>query len=275
MTHQQKEVITLLFDNYLLSTKKSFLSLRQANEILKKSSDNYLREINLKEFLENGVFSNAKKTEEKPKQWRIFLSKNYAPVEFSLPKKISSKRKGTTEIRKENRNNAEQKKNGIIAISVTSVLLLFVWYISQTPTSSSTKLVSSEYSNSNVNNTEESYSQQNFAGKVFTFISLENDKEYIIGGKLIQTNKEKTIHKFDFINKIVTCKAPLNGKYVTTKYPINGFYEQKGSVATTYVIEVNTLGVKEIWFSPDVPNLGYDYDDGTRIACYELQLKNE
>jgi hypothetical protein len=35
-------------------------------------------------------------------------------------------------------------------------------------------------------------------------------------------------------------------------------------------IVVNTLGVKEIWYSFDVPNLGYDYDDGSRIACYEL-----
>ena len=150
---------------------------------------------------------------------------------------------------------------------------MFVWFITQPSTPTSTNLVSSQYSGTTENN--DSYSAPNFENRIFTFISLENDKEYINGGALIQTNKEKTIHKFDFINKIVTCKAPLNGKYVTTKYPINGFYEQKGSVATTYVIEVNTLGVKEIWFSPDVPNLGYDYDDGTRIACYELQLKNE
>ncbi|SDF08504.1 hypothetical protein [Epilithonimonas hungarica] len=109
--------------------------------------------------------------------------------------------------------------------------------------------------------------------KVFSYISFENDKE--VDGVIIQTNKEVTRHIFDFKNKIVTFKTKLNGKTIKINYPINGFYKQEGLVATTYVIEVNTLGVKEIWFSPGVPNLGYDYDDGSRIACYNLELLNE
>jgi len=42
-------------------------------------------------------------------------------------------------------------------------------------------------------------------------------------------------------------------------------YVEKGMLTITYVLKVETLGLKEVWCSPDVPNLGYDYDDGKRI----------
>lgn len=115
---------------------------------------------------------------------------------------------------------------------------------------------------------EENIDLNKFSGQQFTFKSKLNDNE--VDGKTVQTNHETTYHTFDFVNKTITQKSPLNGEWVTVTYPINGFYEEKGLAATTYVIKVGTLGCKEIWFSPDVPNLGYDYEDGTRIACYEI-----
>jgi len=134
--------------------------------------------------------------------------------------------------------------------------------------------------NNDLENNKDAYSNNNsndsnidLTDKVFSYISYENDKE--IDGRIIQTNEEITYHIFDFKNKIVTCKTKINEKTIKFKYPINGFYKQEGLVATTYVIEVKTLGVKEIWFSPDVPNLGYDYYDGSRIACYNLELLKE
>jgi hypothetical protein len=111
-----------------------------------------------------------------------------------------------------------------------------------------------------------------FTGQKFTFKSTTNDKE--LNGIILQTNDETTYHTFDFVSKTVTMKAPLNGKWITITFPINGVYQEKGLLASTFVIVVNTLGIKEIWFSADVPNLGYDYDDGTRIACYNITKIN-
>jgi len=111
-----------------------------------------------------------------------------------------------------------------------------------------------------------------FSGqKVFKYSSEFYDIERLDGSTI--TNREITYHTFDFNKNTVTNSSILNGKRVIITYPFNGMYEEKGILATTYVLNVNTLGVKEIWWSPDVPNLGYDYDDGTRIACYNLKIK--
>lgn len=115
---------------------------------------------------------------------------------------------------------------------------------------------------------EEDNSLEKFSGKIFTYKSKLNDKEF--NGETVHTNHETTYHTFDFTNMTVTNKSKLNGKWVSFKYPIKGFYQEKGLAATTYVIVVGTLGVKEIWFSPDVPNIGYDFDDGSRLACYKI-----
>lgn len=115
---------------------------------------------------------------------------------------------------------------------------------------------------------EASIDLNKFSGQKITFKSGLYDNE--LNGVVQQTHKITTYHTFDFINMTVTQKSPLDGKWVTVTYPINGIYQENGLAATTYVIKVGTLGVKEIWFSPDVPNIGYDYDDGTRIACYQI-----
>lgn len=128
---------------------------------------------------------------------------------------------------------------------------------------------SDNYSNENTEIADQGEINLNsFSGQQFTFKSKSYDIEK--DGKTVQSNNEVSYHTFDFINKTVTQKSKLNGQWTTATYPINDVYSEKGSVATTYVIQVGTLGVSEIWFSPDVPNLGYDYDDGTRIACYDI-----
>lgn len=68
--------LNLLFDNYLIQNNKSFISLRQANHLIKNSNDKDLLNIDLKKLLESGILSNSIQTETTPKQWRIFLSKN-------------------------------------------------------------------------------------------------------------------------------------------------------------------------------------------------------
>lgn len=161
----------------------------------------------------------------------------------------------------------KQNETAIVILIASLITFLSIFWLS---IKQNNDLENNKDSYTNYNSTN---SNKDLTDKVFSYISYENDKE--VNGVIIQTNKEVTNHTFDFKNKIVTCKTKLNGKTIEFNYPINGFYKQEGLVATTYVIEVNTLGVKEIWFSPDVPNLGYDYDDGSRIACYNLELLNE
>lgn len=106
---------------------------------------------------------------------------------------------------------------------------------------------------------------------VYTYSSSLNDKE--INGEIIQTNRELTIHTFDFDNKIITMKSMLNGKWIEIKYPYHSMYKEKGLYATTIVVKVGTLGVREIWWNSEFSNLGYDFMDGSRIACYEIELQ--
>ena len=64
-----------------------------------------------------------------------------------------------------------------------------------------------------------------------------------------------------------------NGKYTTMKYPFKP--SDVGDDGMGYVtIKVNANGVKEIWFSKNGVNMGYDYHNGLRWAFYELsQIK--
>lgn len=92
-----------------------------------------------------------------------------------------------------------------------------------------------------------------FAGqKVFTYSSDNYDIE-MPNGSMIRKD-ELTYHTFDFNKKTVSQSSILNGKRINITYPFKGMYEEKGLVATTYVLKVGTLGLKEIWWSPDVPN---------------------
>ncbi len=48
-------------------------------------------------------------------------------------------------------------------------------------------------------------------------------------------------------------------------------YKEEGLLATTYVITVHDQGLKEVWFSIEANNLGYDFLDGSRFAYYEVR----
>jgi len=166
------------------------------------------------------------------------------------------------------------QRNWIISIAVLIVLFIIVsysnnyWKDRNNSDNYSFDDSNKELYQNTPSETSNTIDLNNFTGQKITFKSTENDNES--NGEIIQTNHEITYHTFDFINLNVTQKSPLNGQWVTITYPMKGFYKEKGIAATTYVITVNQLGVKEIWFSPDVPNLGYDYEDGTRISCYNV-----
>lgn len=88
--------------------------------------------------------------------------------------------------------------------------------------------------------------KSSFTGqKIFTYSSYSYDIERSNGSMI--TKMEKTFHTFDFNKKTVTQNSILNGKRVDITYPFKDMYEEKGALATTYVLKVNTSGVKEIW----------------------------
>jgi|GEM_PF-2263221 len=121
------------------------------------------------------------------------------------------------------------------------------------------------------NNIEKDYKQKTnnfheFNGKKVKFKSSFYDKEK--NNIILNTNHEVTYHTIDFNKGIVTQKSKLDGKWIEFKYPINGFYKD----GVTNVIIVNDMGVNEIWFSSATLSLGYDYMDGSRIACYGLSV---
>lgn len=107
---------------------------------------------------------------------------------------------------------------------------------------------------------------------VFIYKSFNYDIEYPNGE--VERVDEITYHTFDMDQKIVVQSSQLFEERFEIVYPFNGMYTETGLIgsAKTHVLEVNTLGCKEIWWSPDVPNLGYDYNDGKRIACYDLEI---
>lgn len=73
MTNLDK--LNKLFDDYLTTHRKSFISLRTGNDLLKNSKDPDLQNIDLKKLLESGMLPHSGQTPTAPKQWRIFHSK--------------------------------------------------------------------------------------------------------------------------------------------------------------------------------------------------------
>lgn len=130
------------------------------------------------------------------------------------------------------------------------------------------KTKSSKTSSNNETNNQET---GNTRSKIILLKSLNYDieKPGVPGYKTIY---EATTHKFDFVNMRVTQRCKLNGEYVRLIYPFTSFYIEQKAGTSTYVLVVNSMGVKEIWYSPDNGNLGYDYLDGTRIACYDVTI---
>jgi hypothetical protein len=80
--------------------------------------------------------------------------------------------------------------------------------------------------------------------------------KYVTCYHTIDNNKKQVI--YEGINPA--------GEKVKIVYPIKDFYQD----GVTYVIVVNSKGLKEFWFSPTVKNMGYDLSDGTRLACYKM-----
>lgn len=101
--------------------------------------------------------------------------------------------------------------------------------------------------------------------QVYKFKSTETDVEK--PGKEVQTLYEVNYHTFDY-NKLQVIYEGVNSKGEKTKvvYPMKSFYKD----GLTNVIVVDAKGIKEIWFSIVINNLGYDLMDGTRLACYDI-----
>ena len=90
------------------------------------------------------------------------------------------------------------------------------------------------------------------------------------------TLKDITYHTFDFANRVVTFNGvKSNGETFSKTYTMKSFYKESGLLGETYVMVVNENGVKEIWFSVEGNNLGYDLEDGSRLAFYDIVRLNQ
>ena len=138
-----------LFDNYLIQNNKSFITMRQANHLIKNSEDDDLINIDLKKLLESGILSNSTQTETTPRQWRIFLSDNievdqyYNTAGQSQP--VKKKRQKSEEfnitskhsvISSDNKQNYEYDKIAIIALIVVASLIGLYYLLPESDTDS-------------------------------------------------------------------------------------------------------------------------------------------
>lgn len=298
------EVIQNALDIELIRSKKHFLTLGASNKLLLKKGLISISEKNegyLKSLLEKDLI-NGIQTQEKPRQWRIYESGKKVNITSSSKNKsvntikdqIHRKNSGGSDfikIRKSHLiwglvillvlfyfgNNSYQnlnKLNSKIEIPIeASDRKLREYSPPQTLKSDSLNLAPSKKVKPKINPTpvEENKKKEKVNNqKNITYKSSYYDRER--NGRILNTNQEVTFHTFNFSNNTVTQRSRYNGEWIEIKYPFTSSYEEKGMLSTTYVLKVGTLGVKEIWWSPEVPNLGYDYDDGTRLSCYDLQL---
>lgn len=166
----------------------------------------------------------------------------------------------------------KNKENLIIAGIIALIVIFFGTrsYLSIEKTNSKLPTVESQMKNREKYKPPATHKTVKKEPTLFVFSSDFYDIEYLNGGMV--TRKEMTYHLLDFKKQIVIQTSFMNGEKVSVTYPFKDMYIERGVLASTYVMRVNTLGINEIWFSPDVPNLGYDYEDGTRIACYDLNL---
>jgi hypothetical protein len=105
--------------------------------------------------------------------------------------------------------------------------------------------------------------------QVYKFKSTETDVEK--PNQEVFTKYEVCYHTFNYDKQIVIFESTnSNGEKTKIVYPMKSTYKD----GLTFVIVVNQKGMKEIWFSPTINNLGYDLIDGTRLACYDITKVN-
>lgn len=165
------------------------------------------------------------------------------------------------------------KINPLLAIFVISIICTCLYAISYNKKDKA-EITPPDTKNpdySNLDSTEPNISVWQDSLLVFksSFYDIERN------GEIVQTIYANTIHEFDFHKKLITRKILQDETWVIASFTMNSFYKQTGLAATTYVFTINDDVVKEIWFCPYVPNLGYDNLDGSRIACYDItEIKN-
>jgi hypothetical protein len=256
--------ITDLLDQYMIEKGKRELSLRTANEVILQQPHPSLPDGTLKSLLVTGQIPHAYQTSTPPRLWYIPFS---APGQYTERRKayLAGQRAADSVPAPDRQKTPGTNPVAIYGVIAIVAGLLYLLFAKEPTTDGVHSLPSSAPSSLSTTTTFSPIPLQ-----VYTLRSTLNDHE--VQGSITQTNRDTTFHIFDFIHRTVTLKAPMGGRLLTFSYPMRSYYIEKGVLASTYVIVVNDNGVKEIWFSPDVPNLGYDYLDGSRQAYYVITL---
>jgi ribosomal protein S27E len=273
------------------------LTISSANQLLidnKLFTGSDIKNKTLKKILEKNQIPHATQTIHTPRQWRIPLSEkgkikqnkkskpatkkrkpDYQPVvkkvkcpgcnsNLDVHNDIINSQRLTCPLCGRNFKNPfllsdpiynNNQKKWAIAIIIIVVLVVIGIIIDNNSNSSSN---SSSYSNYN-NDLNKEKSVYKFSS---TYNDLEDSKD------IIKTNRELTYHTFDFNKKTVTQRGQSkSGQWVDLTFPMKSFRQE----GVTYVIKVDYNGITEIWFSPIMNNLGYDFYNGQRISFYGIK----
>ena len=246
--------IIIEIDNELIKKNKGFLTISSANQLLidnKLFTISDIKNKTLKKILEQNQIPHATQTIHAPRQWRIPLSEK-GKIKQGKKSKPAIKRRDPSI--QPDIHHFNYQKNWVIAIIIITVLVVIGVIIDNNSISNS---------NSNYDNAPKKEKS------VYKFRSTYNDLED--SKDIIKTNREITYHTFDFNKMTVTQRGQTkSGEWVDLTFPMKSFMQE----GVTYVITVDNKGITEIWFSPIMNNLGYDFFNGQRIAFYGITQLN-
>lgn len=282
------EEIRFALDEKLSEIEKKFITLRTANKLLwdKRLITEFERDRGfLKSLLEQKKL-NATQTQSQPRQWRIYSSKYSSEPLPSESEKPAEKKQ--IENKKDSKKERKKWDFGLI-LGITGILALIFFGTRshnnieeqnapyknnpseiESPESKEATVPSTrQEATSSIQNTNSSSNPISSSNNIHTFKSTSNDKER--NGQILQTSSELMFHTINLDNNTVTHKFQIDAKWKEITYPFSGYYKEEGSFYTTMVLQVGVKGVKEIWWTPEVNNLGYDFDDGNRLVSYDLE----
>ena len=285
------DLIKNAIDETIHRSQTKYLSLRAANKLLwdKSLISEFERDRGyLKSLLEQKSL-NALQTESQPRQWRIYPTNSSSDF-FNLEKEKKSQVQSRPQKEKKKYKDVKKGRRKVdpyLILGILGIVALIFFGIRshgiieeqnapykinpsgidarEAAVPSQEKEISSPIQPIKKSPTLPSSSSKN----VHTLKSTLHDKER--NGEILQTSSEIMYHTIDLNKLTVTHRFQVDGSWKEIVYPFSEYYKEEGNFYTTMVLKVGVKGVKEIWWTPEVNNLGYDFYDGNRLVSYDLE----
>jgi len=218
--------------------------------------------------------------------------------EFANPFQSLNKKLVTSSKKKE--GSGDKSKNLIYFVVIATALIIAgVWYFSSTIDKSNNIETKNQVIDMNVYHYRDDRGpDRDLLRQCFTLFELHNGPmSSSIAGNLDANGKKSDIftfksnycevsvhgldgveernnivyHTFDLGRMVITLSMVLNGYESNKSYPVKSVQMEKKSGHTIYKMNIGVLRVNEIWFSPAIGNLGYEYSDGKQIAYFKVK----